>query len=292
MIRWTALALLPVIGTLHVPVGHAQGAAKRPEFEVASIKPDRDCNRGLSSHSPGRLNEVCGTLRQEIGVAYGTFDGSRLRWPRLEVVGGPRWLDTDKYDILGKAEGAAHYWQMASLMMQSLLEERCNLKVHTEARETTVYVLTVARSEPRLKRTEESGCIALDIDNSQDTPIPNVRTSAAPGGMPCGSGRVRPDGPNLIADWYGISMAEFAGYGLPGRVGRTVVDRTGLTGLFDIHLEYSRDLPPGTPIPDSSVAPKPDIFKALQEQLGLKLTPAKAPVEVVVVDHVDRPTEN
>ena len=92
-------------------------------------------------------------------------------------------------------------------------------------------------------------------------------------------------------------MSEFGSTGLSGRVGRLVIDKTGLTGLFDIHLEYSRDdAMRMTEGPDPSIASpsgtKPSIFKALQEQLGLKLTPDKAPVEVIIIDHAEPPSEN
>jgi uncharacterized protein (TIGR03435 family) len=94
-----------------------------------------------------------------------------------------------------------------------------------------------------------------------------------------------------------MSMSEFGGKGLSGRVGRPVIDKTGLTGPFDIHLEYSREdamrmtegLDPSIASPSGT---KPSIFKALQEQLGLKLTPEKAPVEVIVIDHAEPPSEN
>lgn len=296
MTRWIAFALLPVMGALFdAPPGHAQAAAKRPAFEVASIKPDKDCDprKDGGSNSPGRLNLVCRTPRQDIELAYADLDGPHERWPRLEVVGGPHWLGTDQYDIFAKAEGPAPYWQMASLMLQSLLEQRFNLKLRTESRITSRYDLTVVRSDPRLKRTPEGECIAQDSDNPQPMAPPDPRVK--PGDRVCGrTGSSKFVGPNVVADWYGFSMAQFAGLGLPSRVGfRPVVDKTGLTGIFDIHLEYSRELGPNEAArPDADVIPKPDIFRALQEQLGLKLAPDKAPVDVIVIDSVDRPSEN
>src|ERR1017187_1687878 len=112
MTRWIAFALLPVMGALFdAPPGHAQAAAKRPAFEVASIKPDKDCDprKDGGSNSPGRLNLVCRTPRQDIELAYADLDGPHERWPRLEGFGGPHWLDTDQYDIFAKAEGPAPY---------------------------------------------------------------------------------------------------------------------------------------------------------------------------------------
>ena len=116
-----------------------------------------------------------------------------------------------------------------------------------------------------------------------------------PGDRVCGTtGSFKFIGPNVVADWYGFTMYEFAGQSLPSRVGfRPVMDKTGLTGMFDIHLQFSRELGPNEGSrPDADAPLGSDIFKALQEQLGLKLTPAKAPVDVIVIDRVNRPTEN
>jgi uncharacterized protein (TIGR03435 family) len=154
MTRWIALAVLPVMGALFdAPLCHAQAGAKRPEFEVASIKPDNDCDprQGASGNSPGRLNLVCQTLRQVIELAYADLDGPHWRWPRLEVAGGPHWLDSDHYDIFAKAEGPALYWQMASLMLQSLLEQRFNLKLHTEPRITDRIRLDAGEKRPPIE---------------------------------------------------------------------------------------------------------------------------------------------
>jgi len=104
-------------------------------------------------------------------------------------------------------------------------------------------------------------------------------------------------GPNIVAEWHGISLAEFASFALPARVGRPVIDRTGLAGRFDIHLEYSRDLPMlGTGASDSppnaGVPSLPPISVAIQRQLGLKLTSDDAPIKVIVIDRAERPSAN
>jgi len=302
MARWIALALLPVMGALlDVPSGHAQAAAKPPEFEVAAVKPNPDCDprRGGGGSSPGRMNLVCRTLLEYIQIAYGSFDGPHERWPRLEVLGGPSWVRSDRYDVYAKGEPVP-YWQKASLMLRALLEERFQVRVHTEARDTSVYALTVVRNDPRLKRSVEDSCTPMDWDNPQQFPAQDRRAMSAlfeSSQRPCGSERGRMVGPNMTADWYGSTMAQFAAEGLAGRVFRPVVDKTGLTGLFDIHLEYSPDdavsRAPGS---DGPVAPpigaKPGIFGALQDQLGLKLTAARAPIDVIVIDQAERPSGN
>jgi uncharacterized protein (TIGR03435 family) len=205
------------------------------------------------------------------------------------------------YDISAKASSPTAYWQMASLMLQTLLEERLKLSVHTEARDTSVYIMTVARQDSRLKR---SSCTPVDWDH----PFPEPGAGVEPppqktiqelmsGEVQCKGGRFRPDGPNIIMDLRGIGMDSFAATTLSGRLGRPVIDKTGLTGLFDIHLEYSQHFAAegalGRDVPTTpDVPPKPDLMSALQAQLGLKLTSGVAPLDVIIIDHVERPSEN
>ncbi len=103
-----------------------------------------------------------------------------------------------------------------------------------------------------------------------------------PGQRPCGTGSFRFEGSDIFADWYGFTMPDFAGVAIPARVGRTVVDKTGLPGLYDIHLEYAREL--AAPVPGAAVpepATKPSIVRAIEQQLGLKLTSARAALPVM-----------
>jgi uncharacterized protein (TIGR03435 family) len=309
MTRWILFAaLLSTVGIFNEPPSYAQSAAKRPEFEVASIKLNKACDSraGGGSSSSNSWAMKCRPLRWYIEVAYAQYDGPRLRIPDLDVVGGPRWVDTEMYDISAKAERDTPRWQMASLMLQSLLEERFKLSVHTEAKDTSVYALTVVRNDPRLKRSTEGSCIPTVWNSPSPTSAPGtadsslsaMRASIDSPQKPCGNAHFRSDGGNTIADWYGISMNSFAGYGLPSLVQhRPVVDKTGLTGLFDIHLEYSdndaRSAAAGLDgLATSAVATKPSIFRALEEQLGLKLTSDRVPVGIIVIDHAERPSEN
>jgi len=310
--RWTAwVAMSFLAGAAAVPPSPAQPPAERPKFEVASIKLNKDCDPriGNSSNSPGRLNWICQPIRQLIVSAYGSWDGPQERWPRLESAGGPHWLDTDHYDIIAKADGPAPYWQMVSLMMQSLLEDRFNLKMHMEPKETSVYELTVIGNDPRLKPSAEGSCVPHDYDHPPPPPTPEQRMPPPPDPSkpnaprlpaylqspqrPCGSVNMAFSGPNVSADWLGVTMARFVSFALPGRVGRTIIDKTGLPGMYDIHLEFSQELGPNAHVAgDPDAVPKPDLFQALQQQLGLKLVSAKDPIDVIVVDQVDRPTEN
>jgi uncharacterized protein (TIGR03435 family) len=185
-------------------------------------------------------------------------------------------------------------------MLQTLLETRFQLKVRRELRDTAGYALTVAKGGPKLLPHQDGSCVDAGVVN----PLANRRPLAsAPGERPaiCGlnrSGRVR--GPNVILDVPGVSLdfyaRTFLGIAFPDR---PVLNKTGLDGLFDIHLEFSPDEnaagppDPGGGAPDATSLPAgPSIFSALQQQLGLKLEPARETREVLVIDHVEHPSEN
>jgi uncharacterized protein (TIGR03435 family) len=279
-----------------------QSTAARPAFEVASIKLDPSCETGgmagrAAGITAGGLNIPCVSLRALIRVAYsGVITNGGIGSRFMEVLGGPGWLDTDRYDIAAKAEGRASQEQVAGPMLQALLEDRFHLKVHKEPRDTSVYLLTVAKNGAKLQPTKEGSCVPFDLTNLSVSP-------AGRGDAPrfCGSpgGRMG-NGGTMVSESYGITMAEFAGRALAGYAGRPVIDQTGLTGRYDIHLEFVRDnMGAGTTylndVP-TSVAPAdtpgPSIFAALEGQLGLKLSPGKSPLDEIVVDHAEKPTAN
>jgi uncharacterized protein (TIGR03435 family) len=234
----------------------------------------------------------CHWLRYVIGLAYGTFAGDNLRSRRLEVVGGPKWLDSDWYDISAKAEGGASAARMAQ-MLQALLEDRFQLKVHVASEAGPVYALTVIKNNPNLRPTKPGSCIPVDPTNLPPTIKPGGPKYC---GILGGGGR---DGANTTLDWYGMTMAEFAGRGLT-MVDRPVIDKTGLTGQYDIHLEFALVDPYAAVRPGAAgrlEPPPPDdsgtsIFTALESQLGLKLSPTKGPVDVIVVDQAEKPSTN
>jgi uncharacterized protein (TIGR03435 family) len=225
-------------------------------------------------------------MRSLIRAAYGFFDANGKMLPRrIEVTGGPGWLDSDLYDLDAKAEGAAGLNQTVGRMLQLFLEDRCKLKVHREARETPVYALTVAKGGPKLKESTPDSCTPLDINHPQ------------PQTVPCGIPTMRVNNGSMVADAHGISMAEFAARALT-RIDRTVIDKTGLTGRYDIHLEYAITGPMrvnGGEAPDLTLPADPggaSMFSAVQSQLGLRLVSDKAPIDAIVVDSVERPSEN
>jgi uncharacterized protein (TIGR03435 family) len=276
----------------------AQTAAPSAGFEVAVIRLNKTCESGTggSGVSPGRVGLTCVPLRTLIRAAYSAFEGSNLASRLIEVVGGPDWLDSDRYDLAAKAEGGVPASETLGPMLRTLLEERCKLKVHKEPRDTAVYTLAVAKDGPKLQAAKEGDCAPIDLNNIRLIPKPGE-----PGPKYCGTGDAKFSQGKYVADWYAISMPEIAGRMLPGYVDRPVVDKTGLTGRYDIHLEFAREIrgpvrlngvlvPEGTiTLPDSS---GPNIFAAVQSQLGLKLTPEKSPVDILVVDHVEKPADN
>jgi uncharacterized protein (TIGR03435 family) len=236
-----------------------------------------------------------------IRLAYGdALVGARMGARRMEVLGGPGWLDTERYDVLAKSEGSAP-GQSAAPMLQTLLEEQFKVKVHRESRSSAVYFLTAANGGPKLQPAMPGSCIEMDLSDIRPPapPKPGEKVTNY-----CGTGHERTKGSFMVADWYGVSMAELAGRLLSDEADLPVVDQTGLTQRFDIHMEYVPDHhhTPGsvslngvvTDLPAAAAEPTagPSIFSALEKQLGLKLTPGKAPLDVIIVDHAEKPTAN
>jgi uncharacterized protein (TIGR03435 family) len=254
----------------------AQSAAP-PHFEVASIKPS-SAPRFTTSARPmpgGRFHAV-GPLRLLIRVGYNLHE--------FQVLGGPAWIDNDPFEVDAKAEGNPTREQLLE-MLQPLLEERFHLKVHRESRELPVYALGIAKSGSKLPAPKDS-CIPFD----PTAPLPPVTSP------PCGRLAVVGSATAWQLRGAGIGIPELVGT-LANTLGRAVLDRTGLTGTYDIHAEFTPDSltagmagmfgPPAEP----DKAP-PSIITAVQEQLGLRLESTKGPVDVLVIDHVERPTAN
>jgi len=285
------MRVVSIAGVLFGAAALAQTPA-RPAFEAAAIHLHPNCTEqggGRGNLSVGRLDLPCVSIRSLIRAAYGMFDpdGKMLARP-IDVAGGPGWLDSDRYDLDAKAEGAASVDQTVGRMLQTFLEDRCKLKVHREARETPVYALTVAKGGAKLKEPVPDSCKPLDLSHPP----------ADPQEAPCGFPMMHGKNGNIVADGRGMTMAEFAAR-LLTRVDRPVVDKTGLTGRYDIHLEYSmiNSGPVSLNGGEGAVALPPDsggasIFSAVQSQLGLRLVSDKAPIDVIVVDSVERPSEN
>lgn len=281
----------------------------KPSWEVASVKLNQGCGgrgRGVSGPPvPGRLNMQCNTVENLILMAYVVFqNGSRPNMKRIPVTGGPAWVHSEQYAINAKAEGAAPVAQMLGPMLQNLLEDRFKLKIHHEAKEGPVYVMTVVNGGSKLQPIKEGSCTPLDMNH---LPLP-----PAPGQPPlniCGNQQIRMvNGKTMTVNGTGLSMAEFTAGMLSDLVGRPVIDKTGLEGKFDIELEIAPDssMPmfqgmagrggraedsDRGPIPSVSEPDGPTIFTALRK-LGFKLESAKGLIDTLVIDHVEKPTEN
>ena len=253
-------------------------AAQQPAFEVASVKRNVSGSSSASfgGQPGGRINVVNNTLRNII----------RNTWnlQNYMIVGGPDWMNDDRWDINAKApEGPQPTQQQLMLMMRSLLADRFKLVVHNETRDTPVYALVLARPDgkfgPQLRRSELD-CAALAAAAARGaTPPPR------PADRPfCGTRQ----GQGTIMT-SGVLMADFA-RNLSGSTGRIIVDKTGLTGPFDLDLKFTPD-PLGGAVGDPATD-MPSLFVAIQEQLGLKLEAQRLPVEVLVIDSAQRPMEN
>jgi len=251
----------------------------KPAFEVASVKPNKsgEASGNLGFGAGGRLTATNATVRDLIKAAYASpqplFD--------FQLVGGPNWINSERFDITTRAEGQPQFAQLM-LMLRTLLEDRFKLKAHRETRELPTYALVPANPDGRLGRRlrRAADCSAPDAPRR-----PAVPGQAAPCRIDRGFG---------IVTGRGVPLTLFVTGGLSSIVGRSVIDRSGLTGFFDWDLEWAPA--PGEATPparnDAPVAPLtdgPSIFTALEEQLGLKLQSERGPVEVVVIDSVERP---
>jgi uncharacterized protein (TIGR03435 family) len=272
-----------------------------PAFEVASIKLDKSgsvFDRGFAMPAD-RFEAQDVPLKDLIAVAYGE-PGSPPRWlAGYQIVGGPNWMNTDMFDVVAKAGsevplGTAGERQKL-LMLRALLAERFKLIVNRVTREVPIYALVLARSDgrlgPRLQRSI-ADCEAIMADRGRARTPPATRDDQPQCLVQMGLGG------ELIV--HGQTMATVADV-LSHLADRLVRDRTGLLGRFDLDLHFTPDgvpglAPPpggspavGRPVPNSGAA---SIFTAVEEQLGLKLESTRGPVDVLVVDRAEHPTEN
>ncbi len=250
--------------------------AQSYSFEAASVKPANPSNppgQGLSRAPGGRFTAVNAPLRFLILYAF-QMQGHQL-------IDAPEWTANERFDIVAKMEGDPPSIVTGGpdpmrLAMQTLLADRFGLRVRRETRELDIYALTMARAggQPgRGLKSSPEDCAAMAA---------RAKTSPPPAG-PNG------EAPFICGQQFGRGLIRFGGYpltlfanGLSQSVGRAVVDRTGLTGNWAFELTYADE-----PSPNSDA---PSVFTAIQEELGLKLEPAKGPVEVLVVETVQRPT--
>jgi len=253
----------------------SDATAQSPAFEVASIKLNKSGSG--SSHSDfdhGRFTAINVRVKSLIQYeAYGITGA--------QIAGGPGWLDSEAFDISAKVDDATAE-QMKTLdrdkrrqlirqLFQQLLAERFKLAVHWETKELPVYALVVAKSGPRLTKSKD-----------------------ADGGTSVSSG----SGGGTSMTARGVTMTRLAQtltQSSSRDLGRIVIDKTGLEGTYDLALQWTPEDRSAAAINianDNTSAQAASIFTALQEQLGLKLESTKGPVETLVIDHVEQPSEN
>jgi uncharacterized protein (TIGR03435 family) len=236
-----------------VSFGHAQTAA--PSFEVATIKPAAPSNDGhthINYPPDDRFSAQNITLSALMQWAYGM--------PENQILDGPSWLSSTRFDIGAKVDPeqiksrtSEQLRELKQQMLQTLFADRFRLKTHQETRVLPAYDLVVAKGGTKLQPSKNNGR--------------NI-----------GTGRTHFNAEGLTTDLIAEELSKITG--------RVVVDKTNLTGRYDLKMQWASEDAPAT---DDSA---PSLFTAIQEQLGLKLEPAKEPVPVLVVDHIEQPTPN
>lgn len=264
LIAATGIAFLSFVGTAQMAATPAQTGAEVEasttpllEWNVISVKPTQSCTTGSGMQvATDGVHVFCLPLRALIQIAWAINEGSR-------VLGAPAWTNETMYNIDAKVAGedVATFSKQGvgqrNRMLQALLQDRFKLKAHLDSRELPIYELVVAKGGPKLKE-------ATPDEAAKSMLLLRGRGEIDSISMPLHSL------PSMLAR----------------ELDRPVVDRTGLTGHYDFSLRFT---PVMGATPDSQ---DPSIFTAIQEQLGLKLNPSKAPLDVLIIDHLERPTEN
>lgn len=280
-------------------------AAAPPRFEVISVKRCKDdgggsvqfnqpgeaeargVNRG--SGSPDRLSIECIPVVSLIRMAYLQYahdPGMPPLSPRLlrqTIPGSPAWISSERYAINAKSDTPQSSDMLHGPMLQAILEQRFGLKIHSEAKEIPVYLLSVAKGGAKLHAALEGRCYVPDLGGQ-----PRAPRKPGDSTIPCGAFRG--------GDVFGVTLSGFANL-LSMIFDKDVVDRTGITGVFDIHLDRPEVNPVPSPPGESTATAGSgmDFVIAVQatlQKLGLKLESARGQSEFLVIDHVERPSEN
>ena len=291
------------------PAGNTLAITAR--FEVASIKRDKPSGprimfRIMNSPHDGRFYATGPNVKMLLQLAYHVQDS--------QIVGGPSWINSDRFDIQAKGDSSLDD-QLKNLsqdqaehvkehMLQELLADRFKLTLHHETRQLPVYALVVAKNGPKLEEAKDDASAPPGAPGAPGGPGPRRGVRMTMGG-----------GEQQLS--FQDSALPFLAELLSHTLGRTVLDRTGLTGRYNFNLHWVPDMgmsrmggpgpggpgpvgaagpggnePPATGAPPPADSSGPSIFTALQEQLGLKLQSEKGPVDVLVIDHVEEPSEN
>ena len=240
----------------------AQDNPARLLYDVASVKPSEPgAPEGEVDSLPSGIgyNAKRVSIKDMLSVMY--------RIPGRQIVGGPEWMSTEKFDVEARADRPYSIDDL-HIMFQNLLADRFNLRLHKQVRVGPVYVLTVAKSGLKMTPVDPG----IDRHNPVTTNGDNVTTGDR---VPL----------NYLCFWLGQNLQNDQ---------RPVIDKTGLTGTYNFTMSFRPQLPPD--VSDEGMSPDiqnlPTIFDAMRDQLGLNLVPQKGPVEFLVIDHITKPSAN
>jgi uncharacterized protein (TIGR03435 family) len=269
-------------------------AVASQKFEVAAIRrcaPDEKLTGAGITWSPGRMTMPCASLEQILNWVYSSLaNGPHFDFrSSVPIEKAPAWLDSNRYAINVKAESPTSMVNMLTgPMMQTLLAERFKLRFHREFRDAPVYLLTLEKGVvPKLQPAQEGGCVYGD--NPWDHPVPSYEQ---------GKPRPRPCGWSEGGDVLGTTMKEFCAL-FKNTLDRPIIDKTGIEGVFDIHLDVRWPAPINIDGGENALADPADRFvdrfyalKTALKKIGLKLDAGRGPLEVIVLDHAEQPSEN
>jgi uncharacterized protein (TIGR03435 family) len=264
-----AIAALTAIGLFNALAVRAQAPtvpAASLNFEVASLKPSLPGGRGGIRPAPGgeRYLATNLSLRQLITEAF--------RVKADQVAGGPEWIDTELYDMNAKAARPSSVEEL-HIMLRNLLADRFKFQVHRESKEMPVYTLTVDTNGPKMQAHEAASAADPWIDEINEKPL-HLKWSAK----------------FVPMDYFAWRLSQI--------LDRPVLDQTKLKGGYDFELAFTREPPPALAREGARLNGElvdlsgPTIFEAVRRQLGLKLERQKGPVDIMVIDHVEKPAEN
>jgi uncharacterized protein (TIGR03435 family) len=290
----TVAAIAPLRAVAR-PQATALVADQALTYEVVSIRrsPSNALGSNGSNERPdGGLTLLNVPIRTLISRGYPDL-------APIDMVGLPNWAISERFDVRATSPLSTATPEQRAAMMRAMLADRVGLVAHIETREQQVYDMVLARADRQLGpaiRPSEVDCVARDAADraareaalaAGDPPPPPVPPPFRPGELAPPCSRTR-----LGTGWEGDFTMAMLSQLLRGDTGRTVIDRTGLAGSYRLSLTFERSVagrgPDVTPGPDGL----PSLFSAIQDQLGLKLEPATAPRETLVIDRLERPTEN
>ncbi len=241
------------------PGGLSQGKSAPLTYEIVSIRPSNPiADLGGINPLPNGIgyNAIGVTVREMLSVMY--------RLPARQITGGPDWANSERFDVLVRAD---HRYSIDELhtMFQNMLADRFHLKLHIDTKEGPVYALVTASSGIKMTPVEEGFARNSPIQTESENRYTADRVPL-----------------NYLCFWLGIQLQNDH---------RPVVDETGLTGHYNFEISFRPQLPPdGSPSRESLNLPS--IFDAVRDQLGLQLMPRRGPVQTLVIDHIEKPTEN